>query len=141
MAFLDSLTIEPLTPGANTGGFDCGRDQDLTDFLCDGTAASDQAAQMSRTYLVRSGEGLVAYFSVLADSIKLDLWERPEGWDYPFAPALKLGRMTVADKYQQRGVGFWILDVVVGIARNMATTAGLRYVSIDVSEERKNLIA
>ena len=92
---------------------------------------------MARTYLVRSGEELVAYFSVLADAIRLETKERPEGCCYPSAPSLKLGRMGCAVARRGSGVGFWILDYIVGMARAMSAQVGVRYVTLDALKRPK----
>ena len=76
MSCLDTLTVELLPPAFAAGGFDCG-EQELTEYLCDGTALRDRDASMARTYLVRSDGELVGYFSVLADSIAAWLPLRP----------------------------------------------------------------
>ena len=119
-----------MPPAFTAGGFDCG-EQELSDYLCDGTARRDQEAGMARTYLVRSSGELIGYFSVLADAIRLDTRERPEGCCYSSAPSLKLGRMGVSKDKQGSGVGFWILDYIVGMARAMSSQVGIRYVTLD----------
>ena len=136
MAFLDTLTVEPLPPAEKAGGFDCG-EPELTDYLCDGTAQKDQLASMARTYIVRSDGALVGYFSVLADAIRLSTKERPHGRPYGSAPAVKLGRMGVAKEYRGCGVGEWILDFVVGMARSMSAGVGVRYVTLDALSRDK----
>lgn len=73
----------------------------------------------------------MAYFSVLADAIRLDPSERPDGVRYATAPALKIGRIGVATPYQEQGVGRFILDLIVGFARRNAQRMGLRYVTLD----------
>jgi GNAT superfamily N-acetyltransferase len=133
---LDTLMVEPLPPAFRAGGFDCG-EPDLTDYLCDGTAARDEAGGMARTYLVRNAHGLVGYFSVLADAIRLETRERPRDCPYSAAPALKLGRMGVAREHRGQRVGTWILDYVVGLARELSTQAGLRYVTLDALKREK----
>ena len=131
---LDTLTVKSLPPAFNAGGFDCGN-ADLSEYLCDGTASREEAAGVGRTYLVYSGDQQVAYFNVLADSIRLSVKERIEGVPYSSAPAVKLGRMAVALGYQGRGIGTWVLDYVVGMARLMAGSVGVRYVSLDAKTE------
>jgi len=130
VAFLDTLVVEPLPPALEAGGFDCGEGE-LTAYLCDGTAHGDRIANVACTYLVRSNGELVGYFSVLADAIRLESKERPVGVRYSSAPALKLGRMGVAQQHQGKKAGQWILDYVVGMARVMAEQVGVRYVTLD----------
>ena len=124
------IRVVLMPPGFAPGGFDCG-EEDLTGYLCDGNAAEDGSACFSTTYLVMDGDALVGYFSVLADSIRLQTKERPEGVRYSTAPAIKLGRMGVDRRYRGRNVGTWILDYVVGLARTMVREIGVRYVTLD----------
>jgi len=85
---------------------------------------------MTRTYIVLDGEELVGYFAVCCDAIKLSKDERPTPHRQG-APALKVGYMGRQRKYAHQGVGEWILDQVVGIARNMGSVAGVRFVTLD----------
>lgn len=123
-----------MPPGFAPGGFDCG-EPDLTQYLHDGDAARDEQVGFSRTYLLIHEDECVGYFTVLADAIRLQSNERPDDVNYPTAPALKLGRMGVHNNFQHRGVGYWILDFVVGMARDMSEHAGVRYVTLDALNE------
>ncbi len=125
---LGRLTVSTLPPAFKAGVFDCG-EPEVDEYLCDGDAAEDEAAGVTRTYLIRDGEELVGYVSVLCDAIRLNRDERPTA--YGVAPALKVGRMGVRKSHQGRDVGSWILDWVVGLARSLARQAGLRYVTLD----------
>ena len=130
--FLAALRIEPAPTGHCAVGFDCG-EKDLTEYICDGTSAADEIAGVSRSYLVYHDDGsLVGYFTVAADSIRLKYREeRPKNIKYATAPAIKLGRMGVAVRFQRKGVASWILDVVTGLAQEMAARVGVRYVTLD----------
>ena len=83
---------------------------------------------------------LVAYFTVLADSIKLDEQERPRDVRYITAPAIKLGRIAVDARFGGRGVGDFVLNYVVGLGRSLAHQIGLRYVTLDALD-RPTLIS
>ena len=135
MALLERLTILLMPPAFKAGGFDCG-EPEVDEYICDGDAATDEAAAVTRTYLVvdgdrlvGSGDNLVGYVSVMCDAIRLTKEERPT--PYGGAPALKIGRMGVRKEYRGQQVGPWILDRIVGLARNLAKQAGLRYVTLD----------
>lgn len=130
MSFLDTLSVEPLPPAFKAGGFDCG-EQELTEYLCDGTADQDQSTSFARTYLVRSNGELVGYFSLLADAIRLELKERPLDSRYSTAPAIKLGRMGIDRRFRGQSAGIWILDYIVGLARSLSGAVGIRYVTLD----------
>jgi GNAT superfamily N-acetyltransferase len=130
-AFLSALRAEPLPNSLEVDGFDC-EEPDLTNYLTDGTAASEELAAFSRCYIVLTdAEEFVGYFNVLADSIRLRGRERPDGIRYSTAPAIKLGRMGVDKSQKRKGVGYWILDYVVGLAREISDEVGVRYVTLD----------
>lgn len=135
---LGALRIEPAPEEYRAEGFDCG-EEDLTDYICDGTSAGDESAGVSRSYLVLKEDELVGYFTVLADRIHLQTSERPAEFRkrYPNAPALKLGRMGVALEHRGQGVGPWILDNVVGLAGELSQKAGLRYITLDALQRPK----
>ena len=133
--FLATLRAEPLPREFEALGFDCG-EPDLTDYLTDGMAANEELAAFSRCYLVfTDADELVGYFNVLADSIRLRGKERPDGINYSTAPGIKLGRMGVDKPHKKKGVGYWILDYVVGLAREMSASIGVRYVTLDALNE------
>ena len=130
-AFLATLRAEPLPTEFNAGSFDCG-EPDLTEYLTDGTAANEELAAFSCCYVVLTdADQFVGYFNVLADSIRLRTKERPAGIVYSSAPAIKLGRMGVDKPFKSKGVGYWILDYVVGLARDLSESVGVRYVTLD----------
>lgn len=135
---VDQLTIDPLPPDFDAGGFSCSQ-LDVDKYLAT-SALTDELAGVTRTYVVRDGAELVAYVSVLCDAIEVDREERPT--DHPGAPALKLGLMGVRKDYQKRRyedrtIGLWLLDWVVGLARSIAVQAGLRYVTLDSLPEKR----
>ena len=137
---VEHLTILPLPPGFQPGGFSCGQ-ADVDDYIVL-YALSDEVAGVTRSYLVRDGDEVVAYVSVLCDAIRMEKEERPT--DHPGAPALKIGLMGVRSdfrngqrKFQERSLGVWLLDWVVGLARSMAAQVGLRYVTLDALPQAK----
>ena len=126
---LDRLTIKHLPPGYTPpGGFDCG-EPDVDVYICDGSAAQDQADGITQTYIVMDGEELVGFVSIICDSIRLNKEERPTRRQG--APALKVGYMGVQKKHRGNKVGDWILDQVVGIARSIGKLAGIRFITLD----------
>lgn len=87
-----------MPPDFQPGGFSCG--QEDVDHYMHAYAVSDQVAGVTRSYLVRDGDAVVAYISVLCDAIHLHKEERPT--DHPGAPALKIGLMGVRADYRGR---------------------------------------
>jgi GNAT superfamily N-acetyltransferase len=125
---LDRLTIQPIPPGFQPGGFDC-EEPDVVAYITDGSALRDEADGVTRTYIIKDGDDLVGYVSICCDAIKLAKDERPTR--HQGAPALKVGYMGRQRKYKGQKVGEWILDQVVGIARNIGQLAGIRFITLD----------
>jgi len=135
-ALVGNLTIVSLPPDFQPGGFSCGHTR--VDKYLAKYAANDELAGVTRTYLVKNGDEMVAFVSVLCDAIWLEEQERPS--DEQGAPALKIGVMGVrkdlrGTKYEGRTIGEWLIDWVVGMARSIAKMAGLRYVTLDALPE------
>lgn len=128
-----------MPPGYSPGGFDCG-EPDLSEYLCDGDVHRDCAASVTQAYIVLLDDVFVGYFAVLSDSIRLQGKEKPKGIPYPSGPAIKLGRMAVKNEYRGQKIGEWILKYVVGMARQMSSKVGVRYVTLDALP-RPKLIA
>jgi len=113
------------------GAFCC-RDEEIDGYLHDGNAAIDEETWNARTYGVEDGAECAGYFTVPADAIRLNLQEAQETHSrYQSVPAIKLGRIGTCKRYKKQGVGDFIFDVVVGLARSMAANVGVRYVSVD----------
>ncbi|MBI2660116.1 GNAT family N-acetyltransferase [Candidatus Woesearchaeota archaeon] len=111
-------------------------EKELVDFLVE-DAFDNQTKQMSITYLwfLKSTNELIAYVSVLADAISLqgELKEhfRQKGVLYKSLPALKIGRLCVADEYLGRGVGTLMIEFVLVLAQRMSKEIGLRFITTD----------
>ena len=128
-----------MPPGfAPPGGFDCDA-KDLNDYLLDGSAKRDAGANFSQTYLIMHGTSLVGYFSVLTDAIRLKTKERPDGINYPTAPALKLGRLAVCNEHKRKGVATWALKYVVAMGRSISRGCGCRYITLDALQRADSL--
>lgn len=76
MSELD-LRFERLVSEHDVQHFDCG-DPDLNDFLRS-DALLYQRQHLAGTYVVLAQDEVVAYFSIAADAIKLDVDEPPDG--------------------------------------------------------------
>jgi GNAT superfamily N-acetyltransferase len=74
----------------------------------------------------------VGYFTLLTDAIRLDFTEAgAAGSRYNTVPAIKLARLGVCKRYERRGIGRWIFDLVVGLGRSASVDIAVRYVSVD----------
>ncbi len=134
---LEQIVIVPLPQDLNPGDFDCGT-QDYNDYLTDGTAQRDEAASVARVYIATFEGVLIGYFAILNDAIRLETKERPDGVSYPSVPALKIGRLATSVIVQGQGVGKYLVQIVVGLAREQARVVGCRFVTLDALPERES---
>lgn len=130
---LSSINIQKLTRDDDIGSFDCG-DKDLNEFIKE-DALNQMNAKISVTYLCRYNMHIIAYFTLSADSIKintneLEIFENKE-IPYKEFPAVKIGRLAVCNPYQNRGVATNLILLIVGRAFTLSEYIGIRYVSVD----------
>jgi GNAT superfamily N-acetyltransferase len=110
--------------------FRCSREAEIQAYLHE-DALSDERAGFARTYVVLEDGEIVAYFTLLADSIRLQVDERPEGVRYLSAPAIKIARLGVHDDSRGRRIGEWVVLLVIGLGRELARDVGIRYITLD----------
>ena len=117
-------------------------EKELVDFLAE-DALGNQKKQMSITYLwfLKSTKELVAYVTILADAISLqgELKEhfRQQGILYKSLPALKIGRLCVADEYLGRGIGTLMIEFVLVLAQRISKEIGLRFITTDAKRNQE----
>ena len=123
-------------------------EKELVNFLIE-NALDNQRKQISITYLwfLKSKKQLVAYVTVLADSINLqgDLKEQFKQKDilYKSLPALKIGRICVSNEYLGKGIGSLMIEFVIVLAQRISKEIGLRFITTDAKrniEPRRNSI-
>jgi len=120
--------------------FNCG-DPDLNEFLLE-DALPHQKQLLAVTYLIRYGADIAAYFSVLNDKIASEEFpSKSKLRVLPFTkrryksyPAVKLGRLAVAEKYQKQDLGTQLLDYIKMwfIDRNKT---GCRFITVDAYDQ------
>lgn len=117
-------------------------EKELVDFLIE-DALDNQKKQMSITYLwfLKPKKELVAYVTILADAISLqgELKEhfRQQGILYKSLPALKIGRLCVADEYLGRGIGTLMIEFVLVLAQKISKEIGLRFITTDAKRNQE----
>ena len=106
--------------------FDSG-DIDLNEFLYE-ESIDYCKSNLAVIYLIFYEDHLIAYFSLSSDSVKinqkLDIKLR-------YYPSMKIGRLAVDKKYQNYGIGTWIIDWVAGLTMDVRRSHGIRYLSVD----------
>ncbi len=113
---------------------------DLNDFLISGAKLYEKGL-LATTYLVYSGADIAGYFSLMNDSIRMDI-EDKSAWNKlnrlihnskrrKSYPAVKIGRLAVASKYEHSGIGRHILNSIISIYSYRVHYAGCRFITVD----------
>jgi len=129
----DELFFETLTPENCPETFDCG-DEDLNEFLVQ-DALRHAGEGIATTTLITYKDRVVAYFALCSDAIRLTRGEKKKDttFFYKDFPALKIARLAVCLEYKSKGVGRYLLDVILGLAQNIIQeqNVAIKYLSVD----------
>jgi len=132
-----------LPPGFSPGGFRCEppeKADDIGDFIVQGVAAKAEAAGWLRTYIAEDHEGqLVGYFSLMADTISLGEGADPTAGHYKTAPAIKLARIGLDYRQQNKGLGKKLFYVALDQVHAVGRLVGVRYLTLDAVAEKVSL--
>ena len=126
------VKVEEISKIYDLSGFDC-EDKDLNEFLKN-DSFNYKKQLIAKTFIIIYKEEVVAFFSVMNDSIKLKLeeTERTKGLkrlhEYP---ALKIGRLGVDKNFKRKGFGMFILDFVIGLTRSINQVSACRFITVD----------
>jgi len=135
--------FKPLTKEDNVQLFRCGSngwDMDVSDFLKE-DALNQQTKGMNATTLVYSDSQLVAFVSLVASQVKLDigsLWRERFGLEsirYPNVPCILVAQFAVEQSMQRQGIGNFMLSWVRGVAQDI--DVGARFLTLHVENNNK----
>ena len=112
--------------------FDCG-DDDLNEFLLDDSFANIDNS-LSKIYLCLYENNVLGFFSLSADSIKIN--EKLK-INYSTNPAIKIGRLAVHKDFQRKHIGSILIDWIVGFCLELRKDIGVRFISIDAYNQEK----
>lgn len=136
----DNLDILDLSPIFSLESFHC-TESDLNDFLVN-DSNDYQSELLARTYLVvnKTNNEIVAYFSLLNDTIRLEETESktrnrinrkiPYNKQRKHYPAVKIGRLAVAEDNTGKGIGRFVLNNIKTIFTHGNRT-GCRFLTVD----------
>lgn len=102
-------------------------DDDLNDFLYNESTKYCRM-HLAVIYLVCYNNQIIAFFSLSADSVKVN--EKLE-IKLKYYPSLKIGRLAVDKHYQSSGIGSWIIKWIIGYTTQIRESHGIRYISVD----------
>lgn len=129
----EQIKVEKLSGEHDLQAFNCG-DSDLDSFLRK-DALTYQKELVSNTYLCIYDGRMIAYFSLSADSVRLDEVDREKfkarGIGVMDFPAVKVGRLAVNKRYQRRGIGKFVMNLATGKAALLSKSIGCRLLTVD----------
>lgn len=135
MTILDCSKLEIIKANKeilSTIEFDCG-DEDLNEFLLEDSFNNIENS-LSKIYLCLYDGIVVAFFSLSADSIKIN---KKLEINYPMYPAIKIGRLAVHKDFQGMHIGSILIDWIVGFCLELRSDVGIRFISIDAYNQEK----
>jgi len=138
--FLQLIRLEENT---SISSFDCG-DIDLNDFLLN-DAKNYIKSMLAVTYLFKVDNEIAAYFCLSYDSLtrttilteeEKALWNKvgrkiPNSKRRKTYPAVKIGRLAVAEKFAGLGIGQHIINTVTMMYIEEQHHAGCRFITVD----------
>lgn len=132
---LQAVVLVPYSPGYKLEDFDCGID-DYNDFLInDARYYIEQNISQVKLLIHKQSADIIAYMALSADSFILDNAEKErEHLDIPInsIPALKIGKLAVNHRYDDRPYGSFMLWLALGILEQMNETGvGCRFLVVD----------
>ncbi|MFH0835641.1 MAG: GNAT family N-acetyltransferase [Candidatus Micrarchaeota archaeon] len=129
----NGLSVVNLSKRFGLESFDCG-DEDLNEFL-KRDSFSHEDKGIARTYVCLQENHAIGFFSACADAIRLSVEEARSEFGKPKTyrdyPAVKIARLAVSKKHQNRGIGSFLVKLVVGKAVELSKSIGCRFVTVD----------
>lgn len=103
--------------------FDCGS-APLTEFLCSSEVERYERLKFGRTYVVLYENDLVGYFTISSGEIRASYLGAAREGGIPGSrefiiekiPGLKIGRLAVDVRFQNRGIGRALIAIIAGMA-------------------------
>lgn len=112
--------------------FDCG-DDDFNEFLLVDSFSNIENS-LSKIYLCLYEDNIIAFFSLSADSIKIN---KQLKINYPLYPAIKIGRLAVHKDFQGMHLGSILIDWIVVFCLDLRSDVGIRFISVDAYNQEK----
>ena len=106
--------------------------KELNDFLKE-DALKNQKDSISVTYLCYHSNQLVGYVTLITDIIRKRDVQRDERIEVPYDeyPAIKIARLATDKKYEEKGVGTFLLLAAIGMTADISKKVGCRFITVD----------
>ncbi len=128
------LVIVPLNEHHSLLSFNC-LNSELNDFLKN-DALDDQNNLITRTSLCFWNDELAGFVALVADTIEAKaVIDGIERYKYSKYPAIKIARLAVDSRFERKGIGTYLVKIVMGQALSICNNIGCRYILVDSKEE------
>jgi len=128
------LIIIPLSEHQNLLSFNCSSSE-LNDFLKN-DALADQNNLITRTSLCFWKDELTGFVAMVADTIEAKaVIDGIERYKYSKYPVIKIARLAVASRFERRGIGTYLVKMVMGQSLSICHSIGCRYILVDSKDE------
>lgn len=128
-----SLEIESISDKHLVDGFDCG-DKELNDFIIN-DALKQKIEGWNTTYVLieKDSKKVIGFFALASDLISISPMAKKQlGKDYSDIPAIKIGRFAIDKKYQNKGIGQYMMKYAMGfIVQEICPLIGGIYITLD----------
>jgi len=132
----DKIKIRLINEDIDLNQFNCGNN-DLNEFLKEDCIVQKKI-MLNTTYLCIYNKEIVGFITISTDSINIkELGEEYEETfqnkeiNYKRFPAIKIGRLAVDNKFQNKGIGEFLLHYLFEYLLKMSKELGFRFLSID----------
>lgn len=132
------VKVDPINEKHSVTNFDCG-DNRLNDFIIN-DALKQKNDGWNTTYVAtqKNSSEVIGFFALKGDSISLTRNAQKEfNKDYSDIPAIKIGRFAVDKKYQNKGIGKYLMEYAIGfIVKEVCPLIGGIYITLDTYPDK-----
>ena len=126
----NELIILPLDESDDLSSFNC-ESEELNDFLKT-NALVDQNNLVNRTRLCFFSGSLAGFYSLAADTIETkSVIDGVESYSYRKYPAIKIARLAVDSRFERRGIGTFLIKIILAQVVSICDNIGCRYLLVD----------
>lgn len=126
----NELVILPLNETDDLSFFNC-KSEELNDFLKT-NAWADQNNLVSRTRLCFCNGYLAGFYSLAADTIEIKcVIDGIESYQYRKYPAIKIARLAIDSRFERRGIGTFLMKIILTQVVSICDNIGCRYLLVD----------
>jgi len=137
---LTEMRVMPFKENQDVKNFTCGN-RDLDEFLTTAEVMRYEAQGFGWTYLVYYQGGLVAYFTICNDGLRVEYLRKTRSFSKSAEkivdsfPAVKIGRLATAKGWQNQGIGRNIVVYIAKLALESGAKSGVRLLIVEAKRE------